>query len=333
MGSEPADTGHQAVLPRLQEVLGRRVRALRLQSGKRQEEVAEAARAAGLNWIRATVAAIESGQRDLSLEEVLLLSHIFGQGLGLAQVERLGDFLEGAEGMAMLTPKALVRLEVLREYAGDADRGVAVGSVEDALGSLGIAEWFTAAMGSVERVRQSLATVWPDITIGDLLEMADATRLEAEQKAARRLGVGVTVLTVAAHQLWGQSLTAERDRRVAKQGEAAPRTAQARRAHMTRALLAEIQSAYPDLKELDRRVAEPEQAEGEAADQDDAEKTGTGVLEGLEEELRQTRERNEELADHYARLIKTLRANGILVPAPPAAEGERGQSRRRRSPG
>jgi hypothetical protein len=56
-------------------------------------------------------------------------------------------------------------------------------------------------------------------------------------------------------------------------------------------------------------------------------------LTAVEKELRQTRERNDELADHYARLIETLRAAGIPVPAPPAAEGEQRQSKRRRSAG
>ena len=49
--------------------IGALFRANREAAGLRQDEVARAAREGGLRWTRATVAAIETGKRDISLDE------------------------------------------------------------------------------------------------------------------------------------------------------------------------------------------------------------------------------------------------------------------------
>jgi transcriptional regulator with XRE-family HTH domain len=57
--------------------LSDRVRALRTERGWRLEDVAERARAAGLNWKWDNVAAIERGMRFLSVEELFVLPALF----------------------------------------------------------------------------------------------------------------------------------------------------------------------------------------------------------------------------------------------------------------
>jgi transcriptional regulator with XRE-family HTH domain len=68
---------------------------------------------------------------------------------------------------------------------------------------------------------------------------------EADRKAAARLGIDLTDLGVLTHHLWGRSVTAERDRRLADQQrpDDSARTIQARRGHITRLLLDEIEQA------------------------------------------------------------------------------------------
>ncbi len=56
--------------------LGRRLRAIREQQGKFQDEGATVARGFGFRWSRATVAALETGRRHLSVEEFLLLPSV-----------------------------------------------------------------------------------------------------------------------------------------------------------------------------------------------------------------------------------------------------------------
>jgi hypothetical protein len=103
-----------------------------------------------------------------------------------------------------------------------------------------------------ERLRDVLARIWPGRSAAEYDAVVQAAAGEAEQAAAGRLGTSPVVLSVLAHRLWGRGLSAERDRRVAEQGQAPPRTVQARHGHITRALLAELQDAYPNVKELDR---------------------------------------------------------------------------------
>ena len=64
------------------------------------------------------------------------------------------------------------------------------------------------------------------------IEVAD--RQEAERKAARRLGIPVAEVVAISVRLWGQSLTAERDGRIA------PDANHAARGHVTRLLVEEI---------------------------------------------------------------------------------------------
>ena len=65
---------------------------------------------------------------------------------------------------------------------------------------------------------------------------------EAEQKAARRLGLSATEMAAVALGLWGRGLTEERDDRTAALLEpgASTRTQQAVRGRVTRGLLAEV---------------------------------------------------------------------------------------------
>ncbi|MFK0151160.1 helix-turn-helix domain-containing protein [Streptomyces sp. NPDC090493] len=66
-------------------IVGERLRKFRESRGLRQEDVADAARSYGFTWGRSSVAALEAGNRELSLGELLLLPTI---------VRRLGGWSE-----------------------------------------------------------------------------------------------------------------------------------------------------------------------------------------------------------------------------------------------
>src|SRR5882724_9856802 len=66
----------------LRAVVGRRVRALREQAGVRQDDIAVRARLLGLNWTRSTVAALERGEKAISIEELVLLTTLLNAALG-----------------------------------------------------------------------------------------------------------------------------------------------------------------------------------------------------------------------------------------------------------
>lgn len=63
-------------------VVGKGLAKLRAARGLRQEDVAMSARDLGLGWDRATVAAIETGRRDITLTEGFLLPHVLQEVIG-----------------------------------------------------------------------------------------------------------------------------------------------------------------------------------------------------------------------------------------------------------
>lgn len=63
-------------------IVGDRMRQFREERGLRQADIAAAASAAGLLWSRSSVAALESGSRNLSVEELLLLPYVISNAGG-----------------------------------------------------------------------------------------------------------------------------------------------------------------------------------------------------------------------------------------------------------
>src|SRR5258707_11551520 len=112
--------------PALATLLGQRLRALREGGGKRQEDLAAAARGHGLSWSRATVAAIETGRRRLSVDELLLLPVALNRlAVGrTGEASAAGGLLvahllpERGEQWVALTPRASVPVLALRGPPG-----------------------------------------------------------------------------------------------------------------------------------------------------------------------------------------------------------------------
>jgi transcriptional regulator with XRE-family HTH domain len=202
--------------------IGSTIRHLREAAGRRQEDVASSARDLSLLWVHATVAALETGRRDLSIEEFLLLPRIL-QGAGIDR--SLPDLL--GEGSIALSPAVAASAEELR--------GVLAGSQPDD-------DWKPTVPGD------SLAGA--KSKYGADLAVINEARDDATLKAARRLGVEPIVIAQGARKLWGRSLAAERDERVKQGGSDAgqARTLQAHRGHVTRALLDELRQALTTKK-------------------------------------------------------------------------------------
>src|SRR5260370_20679819 len=109
--------------PGLATLLGQRLRALREGGGKRQEDLAAAARGHGLAWSRATVAAIETGRRQLSVGELFLLPAALNKLTGAERPASGGllvaDLLPERGGQwVALTPRTSVRVRSLPALLG-----------------------------------------------------------------------------------------------------------------------------------------------------------------------------------------------------------------------
>ena len=82
-----------------------------------------------------------------------------------------------------------------------------------------------------------------------MLEINDSRPTDAERKAADRLGTSAQEVRAHALRLWEQQLDAERDSRLGETAGWTPRTLQARRGHVTRQLIGELEQSMRSKKE------------------------------------------------------------------------------------
>jgi transcriptional regulator with XRE-family HTH domain len=197
-------------------LVGRRVRKLREAAGRSQDELASAARRAGLNWTRGSVASLEFGRRGLSAEEFLLLplALMFLDGKDHTLVE----LLEGASKVTRPTGPT-TGTKFLRELVTGGDTG-AVGARERQIAAGG----GIAASGKDPKVVAFMAA------------------REAERHVAGILDTEPEAVAQTAWTRWRRGLTEEREHRVASRaGEgASPRSLRAIRGHVTRELIDEL---------------------------------------------------------------------------------------------
>lgn len=196
----------------LRQVVGDRVRELRKSAGLRQEDIARAARDVGLAWPRQKIAELERGEKSISAEELILLPSVLSALLvDLDREVSLADLLD-SDAEIRLSPKTRISArDVSRELCGEREPGAFV---------------------HVEV---------PDI---DSLIAVQRTAGEAEHRIARKLDEQRNVIYAICHRLWGQSLSAERDSRVAAAlpADTPPPTVQAKRGRVTRDLAEEIRT-------------------------------------------------------------------------------------------
>lgn len=203
--------------------LGHRLRQVREGTGRTAAEVAAASKRLGLGWDRSTVARIELGQRQVTAPELLVMTVLYGVSVA--------DLLPTED--VRLTETVTATADGLRDHLsrGGLGRGVHVE---------GLREEVMAGLERVKRTFPAIRDRLPGACDWDLIAGAGYVSEEATVKAAKRLGATAEEVAVASSQLWGRSLTAERDARVEAMGPAATKARQARRGHVTRALLTEL---------------------------------------------------------------------------------------------
>jgi transcriptional regulator with XRE-family HTH domain len=226
--------------PTLARELGAALRRFREAHGLRQDDIAACARTWGIRWSRPAVAAIEAGQRRLTIEQLFLLPWIAtNQDRKAAKRGEIPVWPLGA----MLEELGLVRLSPAVQVGGRGLRLIVEGRAVEA------AEMFeTPADRARWDANWDLARqIFP--SAGEAPEATwqvnVAAQGEAEQKAAARFKTSPLAVARVARKLWGCSFTAERDRRVAERHttDKSPRTIQALRGHVARELIEELRRA------------------------------------------------------------------------------------------
>ena len=199
--------------------MGERLRAIRERDHARQDDMAFWARMVGLPWTRDTVAALQTGGRELSLHEFFLLR-------GFDATNQELDHLFGR------TSPTVTRVE-----------GATLGSTAQLLRL--VSAW--VARLPALRVGRRMST-------GATVRVTAEALLDAERKASRRLKVKPAELVAMAYRLWGRTLSEERDHRVqVRAGSGDASALRAHRGHVTRALVEELRNAL----HANRRRKEP----------------------------------------------------------------------------
>jgi transcriptional regulator with XRE-family HTH domain len=220
MGNEAGKSLHEAI--------GGRLRVLREGEGLLQDDIARRARGVGLAWTQATVAAVERGRRAIDLAELLLLTAVYDVPLTA--------LFEGRERV-QLTETAWADLGALQRLV----RGGRLQLVDV---EAPIHKWFEPG----RRNPGDLASTLADPLLRELEDAEQAGSGDAEMKAAVRLGVSRGDVARTSHVLWGRSLTAERDARLAETApaQASRKSLQVLRGHVTRRMLDELRSVLKD---------------------------------------------------------------------------------------
>lgn len=203
--------------PTVEQVIGENVR--RIRGERSQDEVARFARVYGLPWTQQVIGAVEAGSRRLDITETILLSGALGVGVL--------ELLAG-DDVVRLTENTTAHLNGVREM---------------------LSTWKT---GDMRKTDPEVTATWGlRVDAGGSPSQEDLAAAQiAERRAATKLGVAPHDIAAAAHELWGQSMTKERDRRTADQAgdNVTPSSRQALRGRVTRQLLGELAARISEAK-------------------------------------------------------------------------------------
>jgi transcriptional regulator with XRE-family HTH domain len=227
------------------QLLAKQIRKVRDAENLRQDELAKTMRRVwGLNWSRATIAALETGKRQLTIEEFLVLLGTYPDRF-FSDV----DQDEITVGAARLPTASIIGLFSLKQLVPYKSRPSLLERIAE-----------SNDMGDLENwVHLENPNVPP-------LILYEEVNADAEQKTAKALsrmcGIRITPMAVVvlARNLWeGRSLSAKRDEEAKKTvGDSADeRTLQAVRGHVTRQLVKQLKAAIkminPSTKQQTRR--------------------------------------------------------------------------------
>jgi hypothetical protein len=207
----------------LEQVIGASLRAFREAGRLHQDRIAAAARAYGLAWTRPTVAAIESGRRQLSIGEMALLPLVLAE-VSDGMVRKVADLLPDGDEPVAVGPGLALPIRQVKELLGG----------------------------------QATSLPTPDVIARAPSSPALEAQDDAVQKAAAALRVRPDAIVAAAHRLWRRGLTDEREERLGRRpgpDTATARTLQAWRGHVTRELLEELRPLLKGVTKKKRRRA------------------------------------------------------------------------------
>ena len=234
---------------RVHDLIARGVAEARRRQGLTQAQVASAFRSHGLRaWRKGTVGQLEAGLRRPKLDEVLLMARALGVTLdklipgGDDERVELGDDAE-------VSPR-WIREMLAGDFFGQSAENAPYERfpLDDV-----IAEAVSRSDDENNRVKALVTPILEWAEQHDVKVMAAdwfaiwEKGSDTERHAARRLGIEITQLKLAARVLWEhRGFDEERDRRVGDVDQLEPRSRQARRGLVTREMLTELRGVLDE---------------------------------------------------------------------------------------
>ena len=240
----------------LAEIVGERLKGFREERGLRQADVAAAAAKWGLAWARSSIAALEAGSRNLSLEEVLLLPVI---------IDDLGGW-----DQPLIHPDTWISLTptwgVEAKHLGDLARNLAIPNLiqvrdtplsDTAFGVRKTEQRESSSSDSLygyqmeaenQAWRLFCARYYPEAPYREISHGANlGSDLELVAKLAKRIEnpnggpASWGLINVLSWALWKAPFEEERDRRAGERGDRTERAFQSAKGHVTRELIKELE--------------------------------------------------------------------------------------------
>ncbi len=219
----------------IHELLGKGLRAARLENGWRQQDASNEYRAAGLlTWTPLAVGQVENGTRKPSIGDYLMACTAVGKSLA----DLIPDVDEEVDLGSRTTMKASAIKAVLSGVSPDELPNADFNTPGDSW----LAEAYSRGRAMRDTLEPRLRPIWdnaPRAIRREDTRHAFLPATEAEQRAADRLGVLAVQVKAASRVIWGRDFEEERDSRVGNGGVPA-QSLQARRGHATRAMVEEL---------------------------------------------------------------------------------------------
>ncbi len=230
----------------LGKVLAAGVGATRVGRGMTQDGLAMRVRELGFEWTRSTVTAVEGGHRELSIKELFAVCWVLGitpdellatgrDRLGGVDVEVFSGLAVGADARIFSSGIPRKRHKSFEKFFADLPPAGKTHALPKRLKPDRKRELRYWPGGALDTSDADAMRTWDDAQLERFGSMQYKAAAALQARTGREwLPIDVAVI---AHRLWGHSLEEERDRRAAIKPGTDPRTAQARRGHVSRTLL------------------------------------------------------------------------------------------------
>ncbi|MER7963573.1 helix-turn-helix domain-containing protein [Streptomyces ardesiacus] len=236
----------------LSAIVGERLREFREAKGLRQADIAAAAAQGGLAWSRSSIAALEAGSRNLSIEELLVLPYVISSVGGWdeplippkVRIAMNGGYVIQGEVIPRLAEALIHGVRSAPDSGAQQRAEIEELGRETRLIDHGLEDARMRARYCAIRI--IFGRAYPQVNYDGIMKSRNfdgdlTSKITARLALNADHSVKFTLARFLPYALWGRPSHEERDRRTDARGEyESKRSLQAARGHATREMIAEL---------------------------------------------------------------------------------------------